>query len=94
VSTTISISAYNDHETGRLERLGKVRQAIEAKSLPVIAIHDHKGTLYVNWRETPTTTQVVETVRMWADNAEYQVNHYVIGRELVLDVESHNPFSR
>jgi len=93
VSTSISISAYNDHETGRLERLGRVREAIEAKRLPVIAIHDHKGTLYVNWQERPTTTQVVDTMGMWTANAEYQVNHYVNGRELLVDIESHNPFA-
>jgi hypothetical protein len=92
VSNNISISAYNDHEEGRLDRLDGVRAEIAAKRLPVIALHDHKGTLNVNWSETPRTEQVMEVMAIWRNNSEYLGNHYVRGKKLILDVEGDSPF--
>lgn len=93
MNTDILITAYNDHEEGRLDRLRLVRRDIMAKDLPIIAIRDHKGTLYVNWQKTPFTAQVMEVMAIWRNNAEYLANHYVNGRELILDVLGDNPFN-
>jgi hypothetical protein len=49
----ISITPYNDHEDGRIERLEAVSAQMIEKKLPILAIHDHKGTLYVNWLKKP-----------------------------------------
>ena len=55
-------------------------------------MHDHKGTLHVNWTEAPRTEQLVEVVRLWRAQAEHQSSHYVNGKLLIADYESDNPF--
>jgi hypothetical protein len=88
----ISIMPYNDYEDGRIERLEAVSAELIEKKLPILAIHDHKGTLYVNWSKKPRTSQVVEVMDIWAKHAEYMANHYFNGAPFILDVFGDNPF--
>jgi hypothetical protein len=88
----ISITPHNDHEDGRIERLEAVSAEMIEKKLPILAIHDDQGTLYVNWSKKSRTSQVVEVMDIWAKQAEYTANHYFNGIPFILDVFGNNPF--
>ncbi|MGL3104691.1 hypothetical protein [Bradyrhizobium sp. BR 1432] len=46
----------SDEESWRIERLEEVRDIILEKGVKnVLALHDHKGNLYVDWSEQPST---------------------------------------
>ncbi len=83
-----------DEEPFRIERLERIRDVLEAKSVSnlVSAIHDHKGTLYVNWTQHPSTSQLLVATDAWAAEREPLSNHYVNGMPLLWDVGGYNPF--
>jgi len=87
----IKISAYREPDGD--ERLAEVAKRCPAK---VIALHDHKGMLSVNWLTTPTIGELTEVVQAWANHYEYCLEHYVCG--VPLSAPSHtegnypNPF--
>jgi hypothetical protein len=89
----IELSAHNQEtERSRISRLQEIADQCIQHDLPVGALHDHKGSLHVNWTQPPRTEQLVEVVRFWHDQAEHQTLHYVNGKLLIADHESHNPF--
>jgi hypothetical protein len=83
----------SDEEPDRITRLEEVRDALSAKGIRAVkALHDHKGTLYVDWSSTPSTEQLVIVIKIWEDLHEPHSNHVVNGRPLVWDVGGTNPF--
>jgi hypothetical protein len=60
---------------------GDERLAVVAKRCPakVIALHDHKGTLSVNWLSTPTIGELTEVIQAWFLQNEIWLEHYVCG---------------
>jgi hypothetical protein len=92
--TEIRITANrSDTEPSRIERLKKLSSALESKGIKSIAgLHDHKGVLYVNWSEVPTSTEIGEAIGAWNAEGEPLSNHAVNGRPLVWDVKGDNPF--
>jgi hypothetical protein len=89
----IKLSAHNQEtERWRLDRLQAVANQCADKGLPISQLHDHKGSLYVNWTCVPFTEQLVGVVRFWSGQAEYQSLHYVNGKLFLADHESYNPF--
>jgi hypothetical protein len=88
-------ATYADDEPWRIERLGEVVQAIDSsRSLcgGIVGLHDHKGTLYVNFNARPATQQVVAVAKIWADLNELHLNVYENGLPLTSDVLGFNPF--
>lgn len=85
----MKLTAYNqDTESNRIERLERTRQWAERRMgapLPILALHDHKGTLYVNWRATPRTDELFAVLLAWQKESECFSNHYVRGRLLIAD---------
>jgi hypothetical protein len=98
-----AITAYRQvSESYRLERLQEllghfieVYRAEGNADMPILALHDHKGCLFVNWSRTPTNTEVGIITNLWLDGFnEYDCNHYVKGRLIVCDAPSYNPFCK
>ena len=90
----IKLSAHHQEiEQSRISRLRDLADECAKKDFPIGEMHDHKGTLHVNWTEAPRTEQLVEVVRLWRAQAEHQSSHYVNGKLLIADYESHNPFA-
>jgi hypothetical protein len=79
----------SDEEPWRIVRLTEV-----AKSCPkkVIALHDHKGTLSVNWLTTPNIEELTEVVQAWALKGEWLLEHYVVGLALWAPYSCRCPF--
>jgi hypothetical protein len=93
----MKLSAYRqDTETDRMDRLGRVQRRLERgrkdDPLPIDALHDRKGTLYVNWRETPLSSEIVTVARAWKKEGEWSTNHYVLGTPLLEDVLGGGPW--
>ncbi|MGN6308606.1 MAG: hypothetical protein ACTHNN_03510 [Xanthobacteraceae bacterium] len=83
-----------DEEHERIQRLERVAKAVQEKHLTkIIALHDHKGTLYVNWSSRPSTQEILNIVAIWSDEAEHHSNHAINGMPLLADVLGDNPFS-
>jgi hypothetical protein len=76
----------------RLERLQAVANQCADKGLPISQLHDHKGSLCVNWTCVPRVEQLVAVVLFWNRQAEYQSLHFANGKLLLADHESYNPF--
>ena len=77
----MKISAYRgDEETWRIERLEEV-----AKRCPsnVLALHDRKGNLSVNWATMPTIEDLTAVVQAWCDQNEYSIDHYLNNDEVL-----------
>jgi hypothetical protein len=53
----------------------------------ILALHDHKGLLSVNWRTCPSTTALTAVVSAWEAESEYDTNHFVRAQPLLCDVE-------
>lgn len=93
-----TLTAYRmDEEPQRMQRLVSVESGIARARIAteVLALHDHKGVLFVNWASTPTTKDIIAIANIWqrrGGEGLYEMNHYVRGRPLLRDVESHNPF--
>jgi hypothetical protein len=87
----MKITAHrSDEEPSRIERLNKV-----AKECPpsVIGLHDHKGTLSVNWSSTPTIAEVAAVVQAWCDQNEYSIDHYLNAEPLAVETMGYSPFA-
>jgi hypothetical protein len=92
----MNLTAYrSDDEPHRIERLELLRRILENGPLidgQILALHDHKGCLSVNWAERPSTGELEFVIRAWWTLIESNSNHYVQGVPLVLDYEGSNPF--
>jgi hypothetical protein len=94
------LTAYRgDIETWRIERLARVaerfkrHQERKKRDVGILALHDHKGVLFVNWASNPETQDIAAMFRVWRRENEYACNHYVGGDELLIDVPSgYSPF--
>jgi hypothetical protein len=87
----MNVTAYRqDEEPSRIERLELLRQILDAGR--ILALHDHKGCLSVNWSECPNTSELGFVIQAWQTLREWQSNHYVRGVPLVLDNGGRNPF--
>ncbi|SDG87980.1 hypothetical protein SAMN05216338_1003302 [Bradyrhizobium sp. Rc2d] len=83
----------SDEESWRIERLEEVRDIILEKGVKnILALHDHKGNLYVDWSEQPSTYALATAIKIWSDKGEPHSNHSVRGRPLVWDMGGDNPF--
>ncbi|MDH2400145.1 hypothetical protein QCM77_09330 [Bradyrhizobium sp. SSUT18] len=82
-----------DEEPSRIDRLNRLAEVLLTKGVTkIIGLHDHKGTLYVNWSATPSTSELTTVISAWAAEYEPHSNHAVNGRPLVSDVGGDNPF--
>jgi hypothetical protein len=83
------LGCHRTEESWRIERLQEV-----ARHCPknVIGLHDHKGTLSVNWLTPPTVRELSQVVQAWAYHNEEAIDHYLVG--VAWDVESmgYDPF--
>ena len=80
-----ALSAYReDEEPWRIERLRDELLPF-ISSLPILALHDHKGCLSVNWAHCPTTIDLWLVISAWEQCNEYNSNHYVEGRVIIED---------
>ena len=83
-----------DEEHERISRLERVAEAVKEERLTkTIALHDHKGTLYVNWSSRPSTQELLKIVAIWADEGEPHSNHAINGIPFLADVLGDNPFN-
>lgn len=92
---SIKLSAYNgDKEPTRIERLNDVAEAITEKKhiTKVVALHDHKGTLHVNFSGRPMTSDIVAISRIWSGHAEWAMNIYHQAIPVCVDTLGDNPF--
>lgn len=89
----IALSANrSNEESWRIERLGGVAAKIAAREFPIVALHDHKGTLFVNWSKRPETSQLLAVMEIWSEESECLANHYLYGQPLCIDLYGDNPF--
>ena len=74
----IALTAHR--EQSRIKRLEEV-----AKRCPpnVLALHDHKGTLSVNWATMPTIADLTLVIQAWCDQNEYSIDHYLNNDEVL-----------
>jgi hypothetical protein len=86
----IALTAYREQdEPWRIERLKTVAQDCAGT---VLALHDHKGTLSINWSAPPKINDLTAMVQAWALQGEWSINHYVCGAEIAIDCGDANPF--
>jgi hypothetical protein len=78
----------------RMARLKRLQRKLETNKVApsISAIHDHKGTLCVNWTCRPAPSDLVVVTDLWAREGEHASNHYVNDVQLVGDVGGMNPF--
>jgi hypothetical protein len=90
----VKITANQSDEEGwRIERLEEIRDLMLEKGLKnVLALHDHKGNLFIDWSEMPSTDNLVTATKIWTDKGEPHSNHSVRGRPLIWDMGGYNPF--
>lgn len=81
----------SEEEPGRIARLNDVAAKLKT-STTILALHDHKGWLYVNWAARPSTYDLWSVLKVWSEENEIQSNHYVNGEPLIWDVGGDNPF--
>jgi hypothetical protein len=79
----------NDDEPWRIDRLRKVARGCPRS---VLALHDHKGTLFVNWSAPPKLRELTEVVQAWAAQNEVNIEHYVCGAEYDVESQFDNPY--
>ena len=83
----------SDEEPERLTRLDRVFAGLRNKiRTDILALHDHKGCMYVNWAKLPSTSDLAAAIAAWGLENEPMSNHAVKGRPLVWDVGGDNPF--
>src|SRR6516164_6897626 len=78
-------------EPFRLDRLSRVVNHILRGDQPsalvqILALHDHKGLLSINWRARPLPSDIAAVTAAWAGESEYITNHFVRSRPLKGDV--------
>ena len=79
-------------EPFRLERLSRVVGHIMRGNHPgilgwILALHNHKGLLSVNWRTRPMPSAIAAVADAWAKEHEHISNHYVRSRPLLGDID-------
>jgi hypothetical protein len=88
---TITLLHYRKDETFRMKRLLRVVQHILHHTPDavgsILALHDYKGLLSVNWRTCPSTSALTAVVNAWGAESEYDTNHFVRSQPLLGDVE-------
>ena len=80
-----------EEEPDRIVRLKRVADALAAVT-GIAALHDHKGTLYVNWARQPSTTELRRVLSAWSAENEVHSNHAINGQPLLWDEGGYNPF--
>jgi hypothetical protein len=80
----------------RLERLRGVEAELGHEICGKIStLHDHKGVLFVDWAERPSTQEIVSVIEVWGRHEDKPIAyHYEMGVELVAAVARYNPFER
>jgi hypothetical protein len=78
-----------DEEPWRIERLSEV-----AKQCPpnVVGLHDHEGTLSVNWSSLPTIADLTLVVQAWCYQNEISLYHFLNEEPLDVETMRYNPF--
>ena len=92
-----SLSANRaDEEPWRIDRLREVRDRLaRAYCNPtpkLLALHDHKGTLSVNWLTPPRTEELGAVIKAWRAENEILSNHYICGALLIADEDGASPW--
>jgi hypothetical protein len=87
---SIRLTAYREaDEPARIKRLREVAADCPAS---VLALHDHKGTLAVNWLAPPSLREVTAVVQAWAAQDETGVDHFVCGMPYDVQAFARSPF--
>lgn len=89
----ITANRFED-EPWRLERLERVERKIALSEirLSVVALHDHKGCLYINFDTRPSTHDITEVSKIWSSEKECNINVYAKAIPVSADVGGINPF--
>jgi hypothetical protein len=76
----IVLSAYEAAPHG-IQRLARVVAGCPSTTLELMqGLHDHKGTLTIDWRSLPSSSHRGIMVDLWAEQCEYCWEHLVDGR--------------
>ena len=76
----IALSAYED-TPWRLVRLAKVLAGCPEETVRLLhGLHDHKGTLEIDWKSPPELLHCRALIDLWATQCEYCWQHLVNGR--------------
>ena len=72
------------------ERLTQLKQLLTHFGLheKIDLLHDHKGTLTVNWIEEPTIGDFIICARAWNGFNEYEINHTFDGMNIFVNTKS------
>jgi hypothetical protein len=89
----IQLTAYREvEERWRIKRLRNV--AAECPT-SVLALHDHKGALAVNWSAAPSLREITAVAVAWGNENEMaHIDHFVRGDAFDVEVFGHNPFAK
>jgi hypothetical protein len=87
----ITLLHHRKDEPSRMRRMRRVVSHVLHHSPGtlafILALHDHKGTLSVNWRTRPSPSALVAVVSAWKAESEYSTNHFVCSQPLLGDTE-------
>ena len=77
-----------------LERLRGVEAELGGEICRKIStLHDHKGVLFVDWAERPSTQEIATVIEVWGHHENKPITyHYEMGMELVATATRYNPF--
>ena len=83
-----------DEQTWRAERLRRVEAELASEARKKITrLHDHKGVLFVNWKERPSAQEIAGVTDVWGRHENEPVTyHFEMGVELVGAAARYNPF--
>jgi hypothetical protein len=88
---TVTLLHHRKDETFRMERLRRVVQHILRHNPDamgsILAMHDYKGLLSVNWRAYPSTSALTAVASAWGAEHEYDVNNFFLSQPLLGDTE-------
>ena len=78
----------------RLERLRGVEAELGREICRKLStLYDHKGVLYVDWAERPSTHEIATVIEVWGRHEDKPITyHYELGVELVAAAARYNPF--
>jgi hypothetical protein len=78
----------------RLERLRSVEVELGRDICgKIVRLHDHKGVLYVDWAEGPSSQDIMTVIQKWGRHEKEPVTcHYEMGVELVGTTTRYSPF--
>jgi hypothetical protein len=96
LTVAVILSAYRaDTEPSRIDRLrslcDRLARAYCDPTPKLLGLHDHKGTLSVNWLMPPRTEELGEVIKAWEAENELLSNHYICGALLIADEDDGAP---